>query len=245
MSDSKKEIIKRLIGLVVLIFIIIAVGFIILKYQVDGEKNIPFKMSKITIISTAQPNYEKSEDNSFDVIVNQCNDVFFYLEKNENSDKTSVIKSFEIKNIKIQALPELGTVKVYMPNSKDGEKFVFNEEFEVKDSLTYTGSTSSNEKNLEIGNQGGKVQIRFANTNLGKFKTENGTEIPRDGRLLNNINVKQEDIQFIVNFDVVITIDNLSYKANITLKLPYGNLTEEGVVEYNITDPSKMVFKRL
>lgn len=245
MSEDKKETIKRLIALVVFICIILVVAFVVLKYQVDGDKNIPFKVSKITVISTAEPSYEKNEENALDVIVNQCNDVYFYIEKNENINKQSVIESVVIRNIKILNNPNIGTVKTYMPNCKEGEKYLFSEDLEVKDSLTYNGALASNERNLEIGNQGGKVLIRFANTNLGRYKTENGVEIPRDGRLLNNVNVNQEDTTFVVSFDIIITIDSIAYKANVKLTLPYGNLVEEKIVETNITDSSEFVFKRI
>ena len=53
-EDNIKRAIKASISIAMLIVILTIVVIVIIKYNVEGEKNMPFKLSKITIISTAE-----------------------------------------------------------------------------------------------------------------------------------------------------------------------------------------------
>ena len=55
----------------------------------------------------------------------------------------------------------------------------------------------------------------------------------------------QNVISFIVNFDFIITVENIRYKANITLELPCDNITAEGTTQIENTDMSDIIFKRI
>ena len=50
----KNEKIKACIAICIIILLILTTWIIIFKYQVEGENNIPFKLSKIMIVSTAE-----------------------------------------------------------------------------------------------------------------------------------------------------------------------------------------------
>lgn len=247
MEIRKKEIIKRCVWIASVIVGIIVVGLIILKYQVVGETNMPFKLSKITTISTAEgiQNDDNTQEFKWNINVNQSNDIYFFIDKNENYQKQAVIDAVSIENIKTVQAPSKGNIKVYMPNSGNGRKFVYDDAFLVNNKLTYQGSKESNEKALQIGNQGGKILIRFANTNIGTYKSNDDTEIKHDGTLITKIGATKEEIQFKVNFDFVIKIDNIKYKANITLDLPCENILEKGMAEKEKTDMNNIVFKRM
>ena len=249
MNDKKKEIIKHCVAAALLIIIITVVVAIVIKYQVDGETNMPFNLTQITIISTAEGEQnlpvEGEETYKWDFNINQSNDIFFYIEKNENHRKSSVIKSVSIENIKILQKPQKGEVQVYMPNSGESRRYVYDTNFLVNDKLEYKGAKTSEEKNLEIGNQGGKVSIRFANRNVARYQSNDDETITHDGTLLSKTDVTDEELKFEVNFDLLIDTGKVKYKANITLDLPYGNMLEEGKTELKKTDMSDIVFKRI
>ena len=56
--------------------------------------------------------------------------------------------------------------------------------------------------------------------------------------------VTEEETKFDVSFDLVITVDNCSYRANVTMQMPCGNIIEEGTCSIEKTDFSDLVFKR-
>ena len=58
---KKSRLIKKFIAIFVIAIIAITVISIILKYQVEGETNMPFEISKIMVISTAG-GIEEEED---------------------------------------------------------------------------------------------------------------------------------------------------------------------------------------
>ena len=249
MDNRKKEIIKHSVAISILIIIISIVATIIIKYQVDGETNMPFELSRITIISTAEGESvepkEGEETYKWNMEVNQSNDVYFFIDKNEQYKKNAMIDSVEIENINITKQPLKGTIKTYMPNSSAGRLYSYDESFLVTNKLTYTGAKSSDEKNLQIGNQGGKVLIRFANTGICTYTSNDDTEIVHDGTLISKCNITEQEINFTVNFDFIITVGNIKYKANITLELPCESITTEGTTQIEKKDMSDIIFKRI
>lgn len=64
MNTNMKDKIKMSIAIAVLSIIIGIVFIIVLQYQIEGEKNMPYKLSKITVISTAEgvQNQENTEE---------------------------------------------------------------------------------------------------------------------------------------------------------------------------------------
>ena len=54
LSEKTKDKLKLSFALGALLVIIICVAIIVIEYQIQGEKNMPYKLSKITIISTAE-----------------------------------------------------------------------------------------------------------------------------------------------------------------------------------------------
>ena len=62
MNNKLKERIKLSLAIAVLAVIIIVVLMIVAQYQVQGETNMPYKLSKITIISTAEGEEKEVEE---------------------------------------------------------------------------------------------------------------------------------------------------------------------------------------
>ena len=169
MNTKLKERIKLSIAIAVLAVIIIVVLMIVVQYQVEGETNMPFKLSKITVISTAEGEEKTGEEqtNKWDLTVNQNNDIYFFIEQNgENTKEEDLLESVTIENIVVTKQPVKGEVKTYMPNSGEGRTFTYDDQYLVQNSLEYTGSKNNNPKTLEIGSKGGSAIIRFSNTCL-------------------------------------------------------------------------------
>ena len=93
---------------IAMIIIIIAViffilGIIVLRYHVEGETNMPFSLSKISIISSSEGMDKQTADTKWAFDVYQSNDVFLYIDKNSGYGKTEAIKSVIIDNLQIEA----------------------------------------------------------------------------------------------------------------------------------------------
>lgn len=251
-KDRKKQMIKLCVAITAFALIIILVATVMIRYEVEGDKNLPFNLSKIILISTAEGNEQENDDEDdseeetrWDFDVEQNNDVYIYFDKNEEykgDEKT--IKNLTIENITIVQTPELGEIVAYMPNSVDGRIFENSEEYLVTDTLTYTGATESNPQTLEIGRNGGSALIRFSNIGIGNYTSDTEEEITHDGSLLQKMEISNEEIQFVVSFDLVVTVENCKYRANISLEMPCGDITEEGTCSLEKTDMSDVIFKR-
>lgn len=244
-KDKIKQIVKLCIALGILAIIIILVIAIMVRYQVEGDKNMPFNLSKIIIVSTAEGNETEGKKKwNFNVLQN--NDVYIYIDKNENywgEDKT--IKSVKIENLNITKTPTKGEIKVYMPNSVEGRLFKYSDEYLIKENkIEFKGADESNPQTLEIGINGGNFVLSFSNTGLGTYSSDDDKEIIHDGTLLNRLKVTNDEIQFEVNFDLVITVDNCSYRTNMNLQMPCGDITKEGTCSTEKTDFSELIFKR-
>lgn len=266
-KDSLKPKIKLGIAMTIIAIIIAFAIFTVMKYQVEGEKKVPFKIGKIIVISsavtteddaTAQPN--ESAENQEEVTegttepvenyvwnekVVQTNDLYIYLDKSEDYGKDDIIKSVKIENIQILKNVNLGKIQVYMPNSLNDGFYKYKNEYLVNSQLTYTGAAVDNAKTLEICNQGGGIYISFANLGLGNYKSNDDEEIEQGGTILEKMNIKDEDLKFRVSFDLIIEVQDKSYKTTLTLDLPEEGIVGQKETHREITDFSKTVFKRL
>lgn len=247
-TEQKKQNMKLISAIFLLVLILILVAIILLKYEVEGEQDMPFKLSKIIIVSTAQGVDKEESDLPWDFNIYQKNDVNFYIDANEKTKNNNdlLIKSVEISNIVVEKAPEKGTVKAYMPNSNAGGKFVYSDEFLVNEKLTYKGASQSSSTNLEVGSKGGEVYISFCNTDIGSYSSKDTKEqIKQDGSLLKKIDATMEQISYTVSFDLTIETTKNKYKANIVLDMPTGNLIEEGRTYLEKTDMKDIAFKRV
>lgn len=231
--------------IVLSIFVILVIaGFIMLKYDVYGEKNLPFELSKINIISSAKEETVKDENENWKMKILQNNDLYFYIDKNTKNKKNLVIEKVTFDNFNFTSNTNLDEINVYKPTD-DVIVYKYNEEYE-SDLIEYKGSKVTNRKFMEINNQGGMVQFSIANINLGEYLIDQEQTLSSDGLLLNLINAGYEDIKFSVSFDMTIAVENgNTYKANIKLDLPVGDITQEGVSTLEITDFKDIAFKRI
>ena len=243
-KEKIKQTIKFCFAVVVIVVILAVVGTIIMKYEVEGDQNMPFVLSKIMVVSTAE-GQEAEGDNKWNFSVYQNNDVYIYIDKNEEYyGESTYIEAVKFENIQIVETPEIGEIKTYMPNSVEGRLFSYEDSYIVEDSLTYSGATQTNYQTLEIGNQGGSALLEFSNVAVGEYSSDDDEEIIHDGTLLEKLDVTEEQVQFKVSFDLVIEMPDYSYRATVMLELPCENMIEEGTSSLEITDTTDIIFKR-
>ena len=106
-ENRKKEIIKAFIAITCIILVIIVVALINFKYNVEGETNMPFTLSKITIVSTAEGVENEGTEEKWNLSIFQNNDVYFSIEKNENNKEDEIIQSISIENIQVTKAPNI------------------------------------------------------------------------------------------------------------------------------------------
>ncbi len=234
---------------IVMIIVIIAIilfilGIIVLKYNVEGETNMPFELTKVSIISSSEGNDKEIADVKWAFDVYQSNDVFLYIDKNDRYGKTEAIKSIEINNIQIEA-KQKDNIVIYKPDEQE-EKLIFkNKEENIIQSIEYIGDVESNLKQLKISNQGGLIAFRCSNNNLAEY-ISNDEEIVSHNELLKKAGITQEDLQTKMMFDIIIKLeDGKEYKSTINLDFPVGNVIEEGTTSTEITDLKEFIFKRM
>lgn len=243
-SRINKLILKAAYAIII-VLIIAVIALLILKYEVEGEQNMPFKLSSILVLSNAEGYQEKeNKEYRWDTEIYQTNDIYLNIEKNKNYKETEIIRSIDIENIQINETPQVGEIKFYRAANEKSNLFVYDEKYEIKDNVEYIGDTKSDLNNLKISNQGGTIILRVVNKTGKEFKT-NEKEFNHSGKLLNEVEIKNEEVKSTVSFDLVINLESgISFKANIKLELPVEDITKEGYTSKEIKDMKNIVFKR-
>ena len=239
-----KKAIKKIIAFFIVVLALGIVGLMILRYYVEGEKNMPFNLSELTVVSSAEGiKRDETNENNWNVDVYQTNDVYINIKKNKNYKETEVIKNIEIRNINIEQKPALGNVSIYIP-SDDNKTFNYKEEKKVNNEIKFEGDLKSDISNLKISNQGGTIIFRIIN-NIEKTYTSNDEELKHDGTLINKIGVNNSDIKFKISFDVIINLESdLSFVGKVNLELPIEDVTTNGVTSLNKENTKDIIFKR-
>lgn len=228
----------------IILLIIFVVALISLKYNVEGEDNPPFTLSKISIISNVEGTDAEDEQNKWNLAVNQNNDIYLYIKKNSDYKYTETISSVVLDNFKINQEPKVGKIKLLKPDTNiDSVIFKNNSENEV-DRIEYKGDIDSSIKEMKISNQGGLVVFRYAIEDLGNY-TSNDDEQINHNDLLKKLAINNDDIKFSVSFDIIVNLDSKkNYKASMNLDLPTGNVVDNGMQSTENTDLKDIIFKR-
>jgi len=242
-NSLKRRSIGIYISIVTLTLIAIIIGFIMYKYHVEGESNMPFNVSEFLVISTAQTTGTIINEESYESEIIQKNDIYISLEKNPEYKKDEIIKKVSFSNFKINKTNEKGITNIYRP-SKSEIAYEFNENYIVNNGFEYIGDKNTDIKGdvLKIGNQGGIINFSIATTNLGVLTYPKEENLSADGRLLNRIGINSEDIKAKISFDMTIELESgKTFKSNIVLEIPTGDILTEGVSKQHVEN---LVFKR-
>lgn len=239
-----KNLVKKILFLLLIIVVLVFVVRVMKEYEVEGEKILPFSISKILLVSTVDGKVTDDHEHIWNVGVTQVNDVYVYIDKTMETDDT--IKEIKFENFVINKKPQKGTVKLLRPTGELKNLYTYSEQDYLKDGLAFDGSTIDDMKNMEISNVGGMVGFRFSLEDLGTYVSNEDSEITYDGKLLSNLGVSVEEIKFDVNFDVIITTnEDISFKGTLHLDLPLDTVIEEGSPSKEITNFDNIVFKRV
>lgn len=235
----------HVIMIIVIVFVILCVGgILVLRYQVEGESNMPFKLTKISIVESVEGIETESAEEKWNINVNQNNDIYIYIEKNEGYNKTELIDTVEINNISINKQNKAGETKLYKPAQNEKRMFTNIAENEINN-ITYKGELQSNIKELKISNQGGIVAFRYAIDNLSQYISEKDVEIDHS-KLLKLTNIKQEDLQTNLKFDIKIKLaSGKIFQTTVELEIPSDKIIEEGTVGIEKADLGNIIFKRI
>lgn len=239
-----KKIVHICVILGIIVLILIIAGIIMLRYQVEGETNLPFELSKMIVVSTAESNeMEAVADTKWNFSVNQYNDIYLEIQKNDEYTKNINIKNITFENFVIEKNSGAENIKLYRANSEG--KVVEDEAHLVGSSLTYKGEKETNLDELKISNQGSIILLRSVNQNVCEVRS-NDEEIIHDGTLLAKGNANSEDLNYKLSFDVVIeTSRDIKYKGTISIELPTGDVQTQGKTQLEKTDFSDVIFKRM
>ena len=239
---------KKIFHIIMIIVIIFAIlcmaGILILRYQVEGESNMPFKITKISIVESVEGNAIQGAMEKWNLHVNQNNDIYIYIEKNSNYGKTEIIEEVEINNIVINKQKEKGELKLYKPVMDEKRMFINSVENEIT-GITYKGELESNIKEQKISNQGGIIAFRYGINNLSQYISENDEQIDHS-QLLKLTNITQEDLQTKLSFNIIIKLTSgKKYQATINLDVPTEDIIEKGTIGKEITELDGIIFKRI
>lgn len=240
----KENLIKKCAFIAFLLILFMAVISIMIKYDVEGEKVLPFSISKILLVSTVDGNIVDDPENIWNVEVTQVNDFYVYLDKTIEDEQT--LKEIRIENFVQNKMPARGKLKVLRPTGELSNLYTYSEQDYLKEGITYVGASIDDLKNLEISNNGGILGFRVSVEELGSYISNEDETITYDGKLLSNLGINLEEIQFNLSFDIIITTsDNISYKGTINLDMPINTVIEQGSSSIELTDFSDVVFKRI
>ena len=249
-----KEKIKQIINtkqfhIIMVLFIIFAILFVVgvisLKYNVEGEGNLPFYVSKISIISNVEGiDDEEDTTNKWNLSVNQNNDIYLYIKKNNEYKDTEIIESVRLDNFNIKQNSKIGEIKLLKPDSNIDSVIFKNVTENETDKIEYIGSMDSSIKEMKISNQGGLIVFRYAIKNIGNYISNDDEQI-NHSELLKKLNVNNDDLKFKVSFDIYINLkERKNYKSNIELELPVNDVVNQGTQSIEDTDLNDIVFKR-
>ena len=232
--------------LLIILIILLILGFITLRYQVEGETNMPFVISKISIISSSEgiDKDESVEGNKWNFDINQNNDIYIYVEKNEEFEKQEAIDEINVENIVMSKQNEKGILKTYKPDITNANVIFSNKEENEIQNITYTADENSDMKNLKITNQGGIVAFIIANNKIAEY-VANDEEINHND-LLKKTNITQEELKINLQFEFIIKLNSgKKYKSTIDLELPLEGVIEKGTDSKEFVDMEKYIFKRV
>lgn len=242
--ELKLKILKISSITIAIVAVLFIIGMYLLTYQVEGETNLPFKITKIIVVSSSEGKEKQNNENKWALDINQNNDIYLYIEKNEKYGRTEIIENIKVNNFKVEKDFEIGKTNIYKPSEDTAEIFI-NTSNNIVSEIKFTGELESNIKKNQISNQGGIVVFRCANDRVGEYVSNDGNEINYN-TLLKTTGLTNEQLKSQISFDIIIElVDKKSYKATATLDLPVGDIINNQTANLEKTDLTNIVFKRI
>ena len=143
MKDIRPKI-KNVVGFVITVIlfavVIMVVCLLMLKYSIEGEENMPFELSQLIVISTAEGLDKEEGENRWNFDLVQNNDVYLYISKNKSYKETAIIKNITLNNFEIKDGPKKGNISMYMPSKASEKLYQYSAEYIFENEVTYTGA---------------------------------------------------------------------------------------------------------
>ncbi len=120
-----KTFIKRFLFGFFIVICALIVGFLVIRYEAEGDKNMPYKLSKILAISTVDGRKNGDGENIWNISLSQVNDLYFYIEK-ANDNTKEVISEIKFDNFSVLYLGDGVTQepKIYRPNGDKNALYI-------------------------------------------------------------------------------------------------------------------------
>ncbi len=71
-----KNFFKKLLFFMVIAILLLVVAFIIIQYDAEGEKSLPFSLNKILLVSTVNGDIVDDPENIWNINITQVNDLY-------------------------------------------------------------------------------------------------------------------------------------------------------------------------
>ena len=242
-KDNRKKIVFISVGVFLIVLLITFIAMQFLKYQVEGETNLPFKFTNLLIVSTADAIGKENSSDRWDLQLLQNNDIYLKIDMDDEKDS---LQKITIQNFVINNNPIKGEPKIYHPVDDKDLFYLYKEENLVDDKIEYNVSKNNNVKKLQIAMDGGIVSFSSCSDNIANFVSNDDTEIKYDGTLLNKVNISADDLKYQLNADIIIEMKSgKKYKTTMCFDLPLNNILEEGTVKQETSDFDNLIFKRI
>lgn len=244
--DNKKKVIKISLFILVIVIIISVICILLMKYNVEGETNLPYELEEILIISSADANEIENGEKRWNLDILQNNDIYIEIKKNNKYSGNEELKKVTIQNINYLSQPQIGEPNIYKPSSEGDFTYIYSDENISNDILEYNVTGSNNIKNMELANDGGLVTFSSCSRNIAQYVSDEDTEVKYDGSLLQKVNINEQQLKYKLSFDIIIeTVSEKEYKASIILDVPIDNFINEGITKKEIKNIEEIIFKRI
>lgn len=90
--DNKKKVIKISLFILVIVIIISVIGILLMKYNVEGETNLPFELKEVLVISSADANEMENKEKRWNLEILQNNDIYIEIKKNNKYNGNEELK---------------------------------------------------------------------------------------------------------------------------------------------------------
>lgn len=245
MKTQKRKVIELNLGVLIVAIVVTVIAITLLKYYVEGEKDMPYRVTKMVTISTANGQNNQTEEYKWNIDVYQNTDIYFEITRNSEYKTNENIKNIKIEEIQINSKGKF-TPNAYMPTkNEENEIFTYTNENMVNSEISYMVDKTKDVQTRKITSEGGVIALSFCIPRIGTYQG-NDDKITYDGTLLDKLGIKIEDISYEVKFNLIIqTESDKKYKAEITLELPQENIIQKGIVKSEDTELKNVVFKRI
>lgn len=242
-----KDQYKTIVIAVTIVVLLVAVSMV-LAMQTPKEKRlspkeeIPFEIIDLVVSSSGGGDpKEENKAEYWDLELYQNNNIYVTVKPRESSViGKSKIKRLYVDGISVIQAPQKGISEFYRPSENTNVDFEYKEDYKIEDTFEYevisvTDETTPLAAN-QIGNDGGIIKISHLNRYITEYITMpevTQINLTNDATLLKKADITIQDIICEIAFDIhIINEIGEHYKSTIQVKVPQGNILEDG---FNVT----------